>query len=151
MEIVSLGLGRYPASLPFDRAWGIIRESELIAVDEMPTMEGGNVSEVSVPEFAGSRVCLTCGVSLMGAFGPRITLTMVVPAASENQQDGELKVAARSWICPGCGLVHWYAEDEHLGPLLNAATNAELLTGEPGQSYERRAHMLRMLRRVRRL
>ena len=114
-------------------------------------MEGENVSEASVPEIAGSRVCVTCGVNLMGAFGPRITLTMVVPAESEEQQDDEFKVAARSWICPGCGLVHWYAEEEHLGPLLDAAANSELLTGEPGQSYERRANMLRMLRRVRRL
>jgi hypothetical protein len=87
----------------------------------------------------------------MGAFGPRITLTMVMPVESEDQGAEELKVAARSWICPGCGLVHWYAEEDHLGPLLNAAAKAELLTGEPGQSYERRAHMLRMLRRVRRL
>lgn len=116
-----------------------------------PTTEGDNVSETSVPELAGSRMCVTCGVNLMGAFGPRITLTMDLPAESEDQEGDELKVAVRSWICPGCGLVHWYAEEDHLGPLLNAAANAELLTGEPGQSYERRAHMLRMLRRVRRL
>jgi len=126
-------------------------EQKTTAVGAVPTTEGENVSETTYPELADSRICVTCGVNLMGAFGPRITLTMALPAESEEQEDGELKVAARSWICPGCGLVHWYAEEEHLGPLLDAAANTNVLTGEPGQSYERRAHMLRMLRRVRRL
>lgn len=102
-------------------------------------------------ETIDSRMCITCGVNLVGAFAPRVTLTRTVPAGSEEQEGEELTVAALAWICPGCGLVHWYAEEEHLDPLLDAAAKAEPLTGEPGQSYERRAHMLRMLRRVQRL
>lgn len=97
------------------------------------------------------RLCTACRASLAGPFQPRITLTQ--PAA--GGEDKEVKIVARSWICPGCGLVHWYARDEDLDSLLEAALEIEEAGKvgelEPGSSYERRSKMVRMLRRVRRM
>lgn len=97
------------------------------------------------------RLCTACRASLAGPFGPRITLAH---AAGEGK-DKELRISAQAWICPGCGLVHWYAADEDLDRLLDALPGEET-AGEPGafkpgSSYERRSQMLRMLRRVRRM
>lgn len=95
------------------------------------------------------RECIACGVDLTGPFKPRITLTK---ALSEEESDGEtLTVVANSWICPGCGLLHWYAEDEDLDRVLEVASAAGALDASPDAQYQRRAQMLRMLRRVRRM
>jgi len=97
------------------------------------------------------RLCTTCRANLAGPFQPRITLSH--PAGEGG--DKELKVSARAWICPGCGLVHWYAGDDDLDKLLEAVSEDEMVieTGaiNPGSSYERRSQMRRMLRRVRRM
>ncbi|MFN2224746.1 MAG: hypothetical protein ACK2UY_00530 [Anaerolineae bacterium] len=94
------------------------------------------------------RLCTACRASLAGPFEPRITLSH--PAGEGEER--ELKVSARSWICPGCGLVHWYARDEDLDKLLEALPeDDEVGAIKPASSYERRSQMLRMLRRVRRI
>jgi hypothetical protein len=54
-------------------------------------------------------------------------------------------------ICPGCGLVHWYVDDEDIVQILAAASGDRVLPIQPDTSYERRAQMLRLLRRVRRM
>jgi hypothetical protein len=95
------------------------------------------------------RVCIACGAHLSGPFQPQIDLTFAPPA--EESEQASLKVSARSWICPGCGLVHWYARDEDLDSLLEVALAGEPIEAEPGVGYERRMQMLRMLRRVRRM
>jgi hypothetical protein len=96
------------------------------------------------------RLCIDCRADLVGPFRPRITLTRS-PAAQEADQE-PLTVGAQAWICPACGLLHWYAEDEALARLANLVEKGggeEAAT--PASSYERRAQMLRMLRRVRRM
>ncbi len=93
------------------------------------------------------RTCIACGAGLGGPFRPRITLTH---AAAEGGQK-EVTVTARAWICPGCGLVHWYADDESLDRVLDLVTGDEPLAARPDISYERRTQMLQMLRRVRRM
>jgi hypothetical protein len=101
---------------------------------------GGNMDD--------SRPCNACGTSLAGPFQPKIVLTQE-PLAEEPQGE-KVHVAAHAWICPGCGLVHWYAQDEDLNKL-PMPESAEEAGPKPGTSYERRAQMLRMLRRVRRM
>jgi hypothetical protein len=95
-----------------------------------------------------SRPCSACGAYLLGPFQPKIALTQM-PSAEEPEGE-KVTVAARAWICPGCGLVHWYAEDEDLAklPMVDLADET---SPKPGTSYERRSQMLRMLRRVRRM
>jgi hypothetical protein len=61
------------------------------------------------------------------------------------------EVEARAWMCPGCGLVYWYGEDEDLDALRAIADAADEIQPKPDSSYERRTQMLRMLRRVRRM
>jgi hypothetical protein len=96
-----------------------------------------------------SRLCIACGCKLQGPFEPQITTTQ---APSAEDPDGmPLTVVAQAWICPGCGLVHWYADDESLAELLAVASSDEALSAQPDASYERRMQMLRMLRRVRRM
>lgn len=96
------------------------------------------------------RLCIDCRADLVGPFRPRITLTRA-PADPEGDQE-PLTVAAQAWICPACGLLHWVAEDEALDRLLAlSAEGAEDEVATPDASYERRAQMLRMLRRVRRM
>jgi hypothetical protein len=95
-----------------------------------------------------SRPCSACGACLAGPFQPRIALTQV---PSLEEAEGErVTVAARAWICPACGLVHWYTEDQDLNKVPIAEV-AEETSPKPGTSYERRSQMLRMLRRVRRM
>jgi hypothetical protein len=98
-----------------------------------------------------TRLCAACGLKLVGPFGPRITLTMVQPSDSGEEATRKLQVVAHGWFCPGCGLLHWYAGNEYLKQLLEAAAAAQSLTGRSDTKYERRAHMLRMLQQVRRL
>jgi len=86
---------------------------------------------------------------MAGPFRPRITLTQA-PAAEQPEQEAA-QVSARSWVCPGCGLVHWYAEEADLDRILDLALADEEGLLQPGQGYERRAQVLRMLQRVRRM
>jgi hypothetical protein len=95
------------------------------------------------------RRCIACGAGVIGPFQPRISLTKIVSAEGSDQE--KMSVAARSWICPGCGLIQWYAEDEDLDKLLEVALAEQEFEAKPGSSYERRSQMLRMLRRVRRM
>ena len=88
--------------------------------------------------------CSTCDTTLVGPFEPELSLT-------KQEQEQEVTVLARAWICPGCGLAHWYAQGPDLEQLENIASVAEELTPKPGASYERRMQVLRMLRRVRRM
>ena len=91
------------------------------------------------------RHCTVCGAGLVGPMTPRISLTHTPPG-----QEG-IKVEARGWACPACGLVHWYGEEESLSSLQNKLGELEEREPVPGTSYERRTQVLRMLRRVRRL
>ena len=95
------------------------------------------------------RRCIACGAAVLGPFQPKISLTK--PASAEGSDQEKPSVTARSWICPGCGLVHWYAEDEDLDRLLEMALAEQEFAAKPGTSYERRSQMRRMLRRVRRM
>jgi uncharacterized protein with PIN domain len=95
------------------------------------------------------RRCIACSAEVIGPFQPEISVTKAVLAEGSDQE--ELSVTARSWICPGCGLVQWYAEDEDLDRLLEMALAEQEFAAKPGTSYERRSQMLRMLRRVRRM
>jgi hypothetical protein len=71
--------------------------------------------------------------------------------AAGEEPDQDVPVLARAWICPGCGLAHWYAQGPDLEQLARFARVAEELAPKPGTSYERRMQVLRMLRRVRRM
>ena len=94
------------------------------------------------------RQCSACGTALVGPFEPELGLTAIV---SEQQPEQEFTVMARAWICPGCGLAHWFVQDPELEELASVAGAAEDLAPKPGTSYERRMQVLRMLRRVRRM
>ena len=91
------------------------------------------------------RNCIACDVALVGPFQPKIALTL--PAEEPGQEAP--KVSAYSWICPDCGLVHWYAEGVTGLPAPIPADEAE--APRPDSSYQRRTQMLRMLRRVKRM
>lgn len=95
-----------------------------------------------------NRRCSACGTALLGPFEPELSLTKT---AAEEEPDREVTVLARAWICPGCGLAHWYAQGPDLEKLESIAGVAEELAPKPGTSYERRMQVLRMLRRVRRM
>jgi hypothetical protein len=69
----------------------------------------------------------------------------------EQEPEQEVKVMARAWFCPGCGLAHWYAQEQDLEKLERVAVAEEELAPKPGSSYERRMQVLRMLKRVRRM
>jgi hypothetical protein len=96
-----------------------------------------------------TRLCIACDVDLAGPFGPKIALTKEFPPGDSDQE--KLTVEAHSWICPGCGLVHWFAEQQDLDTVLAVASPDEVTSASPASSYERRMKMLRMLRRVRRM
>ncbi len=93
-----------------------------------------------------TRACIACGADLAGPFWPEITLT----CSGEGEED-KMAVQARPWICPGCGLVHWYAHGESLDRLLDLVASEEGLGARPDISYERRMQVLQMLRHVRRM
>lgn len=95
------------------------------------------------------RLCIACGARLTGPFHPEVSLTQEPPVEESEQK--VLEVTARSWVCPGCGLVHRYVKDRDLDSLLDLAVTEESADVSPGKSYERRIQMLRMLRRVRRM
>ncbi len=93
------------------------------------------------------RTCIACGADLAGPFRPEITLT----CTPEERKEEKVTVAARAWICPGCGLVHWYADGESLDKILDLVVSEEALNARPDISYERRTQVLQMLRHVRRM
>ena len=93
------------------------------------------------------RLCIACGAGLAGPFQPKITLNR----RTEKEEPEPTRILAHAWICVGCGLVHWYTGDEDLAKLPDADVTIEPLEAKPGQGYERRSQMLRMLRRVRRM
>jgi hypothetical protein len=96
-----------------------------------------------------ARHCDACGAYLAGPFDPGIVLTYE-PSPEEDLGADDVTVTVRGWICPACGLVHWYAADQELGKLEMIAPEQE--AGEkPDTNYERRTQMMRMLRRVRRM
>ena len=95
------------------------------------------------------RICIACSANLAGPLQPKISLAQVPPAEESEQKTS--KVKAHAWLCLECGLVHWYAVDEDLVKLAAVADADEAVAAKPGMSYERRAQMLRMLRRVRRM
>lgn len=92
--------------------------------------------------------CTVCGIALVGPFEPELTLTRVV---LEQEPEQAVTVMAHAWFCPGCGLAHWYAQEQDLEKLEGVAVAEEELAPKPGSSYERRMQVLRMLRRVRRM
>ena len=94
------------------------------------------------------RQCTACGTALAGPFEPALGLTKTVP---EQEPEQEVTVMARAWICPGCGLAHWYGQEQDPEELDGVAGTEEDLAPKPGSSYERRMQVLRMLRRVRRM
>ena len=94
------------------------------------------------------RRCSACDTPLLGPFEPELGLTST---EFEQEPEQEVTVLARAWICPGCGLAHWYAQGPDLAQLESLARVAEELVPKPGTSYERRMQVLRMLRRVRRM
>ena len=101
-------------------------------------------------ETGAQRTCIDCGAVLIGPFEPRMTLIRAIDR--EGVPDSALEVSAQSWICPGCGLVQWYAGEEDLDPLREAAEAiGGSLAARPDTSYESRARMVRMLKRVRRM
>jgi hypothetical protein len=118
-------------------------------------MEPGSSREATVEDGTAqmdeSKRCMACGLKLVGPFQPEIAFTLSEPAGPEEAREAGPEVVACAWICPGCGLLQWYAEDEYLAPLLDAAETGMPVTGIPDASYGRRTHMLRMLRRVRRI
>jgi hypothetical protein len=94
------------------------------------------------------RPCSACGVNLVGPFDPAIDLTL--PPAPDEPEREPVTVAVRAWICPACGLVDWYAQDQDLGKL-PAVEPGQELGQKTDTDYERRSQMMRMLRRVRRM
>jgi hypothetical protein len=95
-----------------------------------------------------SRPCSACGAYLAGPFQPGIALAQEL--SPEGPEGEKVMVAVQAWICPMCGLVHWYATGEDLGkvPVVKAVEATGL---NQATSYERRSQMMRMLRRVRRM
>ena len=95
------------------------------------------------------RQCTACNSMLVGPFEPVMTLSQA-PPNEESDEDG-LELGAESWVCVGCGLVHWFVEGEGLKQLRGSAVTDEVRAPQPDSSYERRTQVLRMLRRVRRM
>ena len=94
--------------------------------------------------MAEGRLCLACGADLAGPFLPRLDLARPAPGEGAGAE-----VAAHSWVCPECGLVHWYADAHE--PEADAVQEAEERVPRAGSSYERRSEIVRMLRRVKRM
>ena len=93
-----------------------------------------------------SRTCIACQARLVGPYGPSAILTQTLTETAQ----GAISVTAEAWICPTCGLVHWYTGEEARPSL--ADTLAEQAPAQrPELGYRRRAQMGHMLRRVRRM
>ena len=122
--------------MPFERAWGI-----------MISKLGNKRTDVKMEE---TRRCSACGIDLVGPFRPKIELTRDSAQLGEGQET--IQVAAYGWFCPTCGLLHWYADSEALGRLLNAVPMSEpQLEVSPDANYERRKQMLRLMQHIRRI
>ena len=100
------------------------------------------------PTMEENRQCSGCGTALVGPFEPELRLTRTT---AEGEPGQEVTVLAHAWICPGCGLAHWYTQGQDLEQLESITRVAEESAPKPGTSYERRMQVLRMLRRVRRM
>jgi hypothetical protein len=94
------------------------------------------------------RQCSACDKAMVGPFEPELSLIMPAPEEGPGQ---DATAVIRAWICPGCGLAQWYAQEQDLEQLADIAQAIEELEPKPGASYERRMQVLRMLRRVRRM
>ncbi len=96
------------------------------------------------------RQCSACGIDLVGPFRPKIELTR--DSAQPGDARGAIQVTAYAWFCPTCGLLHWYADSESLGRLLNEVPMSESqLEVIPDANYERRKQMLRLMQHIRRI
>lgn len=93
-----------------------------------------------------SRACIACQARLVGPYGPSTSLAEALPEVPQ----GAMTVTAEAWICPVCGLVHWYAS-EIAHPSTAKALPEEVPVQKPESGYRRRAQMGHMLRRVRRM
>ena len=78
-------------------------------------------------------------------------VTLTRAHSNEGADEEALELLTGSWVCVGCGLVHRFAEGEGLKQLQGAVPGKDLKPPQPASSYERRAQVLRMLRRVRRM
>jgi hypothetical protein len=95
------------------------------------------------------RFCIACGLALLGPFEPSATLVRL--GSTDDPGDNCSEVSAQSWICRGCGLVHWYVGEAYLDQLAVNNLSEGTLHANADLSYERRTRMLHMLRRVRRI
>lgn len=93
-----------------------------------------------------SRLCIACQVRLVGPYGPSTILTHSLSEAPQ----GAMTVTAEAWICPACGLVHWYT-DEAICPSPTHASAEQIPAQRLESGHRRRAQMGHMLRRVRRI
>jgi hypothetical protein len=74
-----------------------------------------------------------------------------MPDGALSKDQPAQAVTAQGWICPTCGLVAWHVPAEKLGTLREGLSENDLALARPGEPYERRVQILRMLRRVRRM
>jgi len=111
-------------------------------------LEAESSSESTGLAVEKERLCTACDTALVGPFEPELSLTRIVP---EQEPEQEVTLMAHAWVCPGCGLAHWYAQEQDPEELEGEAGTEEDLVPKPGSSYERRVQVLRMLRRVRRM
>lgn len=113
----------------------------------MPDTEPSNESAM-VGDVKRVRQCTACGAALAGPFEPVLSLARAAPAQRPEQ---EAAVTIQAWVCPGCGLAHWYVLEQDLEQLEGVSRAGEGLAPKPGSSYERRMQVLHALRRVRRM
>ena len=100
----------------------------------------------------GARTCASCGAALHGPFEPELSLSATAPEQEPEQEpEQDVAITVRAWVCPHCGLAHWYAQERDLDTLGTLAGSEEDLSPKPASSYERRMQVLHMLRRVRRM
>jgi hypothetical protein len=105
-------------------------------------------SESAMGDVERVRQCAACGAALAGPFEPVLSLVKATPAQRPEQ---EVAVTIQAWVCPGCGLAHWYVLEQDLEQLEGVSRAGEGLAPKPGSSYERRMQVLHALRRVRRM
>jgi hypothetical protein len=105
-------------------------------------------SEAVALGMEAARYCTSCGTRLSGPFEPELDLIKTV---EEQEPEEDVTVTVGAWICPGCGLAHWYAQEQDLEKLETLAGSEEEIAAKPASSYERRMQVLHMLRRVRRM
>jgi len=104
--------------------------------------------EFAESDMEGARNCASCGSALHGPFEPELSLSATAP---DQEPEQDVVIAVRAWVCPRCGLAHWYAQERDMDTLETLAESEEDLPPKPAASYERRMQVLHMLRRVRRM